>query len=84
MCEGGGVDDDAMMRGPAILDPCDQLALDIGLPEIDGKANRLGMRDAAVLNISQSIVTINRRLANAEHVQVRPIKYQDLGAIRHW
>ena len=44
---GGGIENDAARLAPRLLDPADQLALDIALAEIDGQPQCLGPHGAA-------------------------------------
>src|SRR6185312_17479546 len=75
--QSAGVENDPIRSLARLLDPVDELALVIGLAEIDGEVERRGPRDAALLDIGQRIVAVSRRFPHAEQVEVRAVKYKD-------
>src|SRR5690348_6141052 len=80
---GAGVDDDARCLLRRFLDPADQLALMVGLAEIDRQAQRLGALVAGLLDIAQRAAAVDRRLPAAQHVQVWPVEYENRLSFRH-
>src|SRR4028118_1690903 len=75
----GGVDDDAGGPAAALLHPVDQLALGVGLSEINGEAERLRSFGAEGLQVVQRRGAVLLRLAQSEHVDVRPVQHGDEG-----
>ena len=82
MGERGRVDDHAGMRRSRILDPGNQLALDIRLLEIDVELKGFRVRAAPYFDVRQCVGAVDSRFANAEHIQVRSVEDQDIGVVR--
>jgi hypothetical protein len=76
---GGGVDHDAAVVLPGLVDPVDEFALVVGLPQVDGPAvggRRLG---AHRLHVGEGAGAVDVHLAPAEQVQVGPVEDHDRG-----
>ncbi len=63
-----GVQDDAVSRLARLVNPVDELALVVGLAEIDRQIERRSPRQATLLEIGQGVVAIGRRLAHSEQI----------------
>ncbi|MNE81391.1 hypothetical protein D3C80_1780350 [compost metagenome] len=72
MGEGGGIDDQGVGLNPGFLNPVDQLAFVIRLPEDDARA--VGRRLAHGLHVGQGFMAIDIRLPNPEQVQVGAVQ----------
>jgi len=88
---GAGIEDDAIGILACLLDPVDQLALVVGLAEIDRQAQLRRLLQARLFDIGQGLAPVGRGLADTEKVQVRPIEDQDCRsghaeapAVRSW
>src|SRR4051794_30169122 len=72
--EGSRVDDDATRALARLVDPVDQLELGVALAELDLEL-QLGADLAALrLDVGERLVAVDRRLALAEQVEVRPVQ----------
>ena len=78
---GAGIDDDGSRAIWRALNPVDQLALRVALPEIDAKAEVCPLAPAQRFDIGKRLAAINLRLAGAQHIQVGTVQYQD--SVRH-
>ena len=65
-----------------LLDPVDQFAFVIGLPEHDLEAEALGGRAAKLLDVGQRGAAVFFRLAGAEQIEVRAV--EDVERLRPW
>ena len=72
-----GIDNDAVGRLARLLDPIDQLAFMVGLAELDRQVESLAPREAALFEIGQRIITISRRLAHAEQIEIGAVQDKD-------
>ena len=68
----------------AFLHPGDQLALAVGLAEVDGQAELLGGLGAELLHVVERGAAVEMRLAQAEHVHVRAVQHGDQGRGGVW
>jgi hypothetical protein len=68
-----GVQDQRRMSSARLLNPIDQFALVIALAEYQGKFQRAGASTTSILYIGKGHPAVDRRLTNAEKVQVRPV-----------
>ena len=78
-----GIVYDAVARAVRGVDLIDQVAFVVGLEALHLAAVRAGIFGEARLQIFQGIVAVHARLADAEHVQVRPVHQQDLLHVAH-
>ncbi len=74
---GAGVKHDAGGFIARLLDPVDEDALTIVLAEIDLEAEGLRPVGAQLLDVGEGAGAVQRRLALAEQVQVRPFEDED-------
>ena len=58
---GGGIEHDAAAPSARLLDPGDELALDIALPEVDVEAEPRPRPGAALLDVAERLAAIDRR-----------------------
>ncbi|MNT48788.1 hypothetical protein D3C72_1855890 [compost metagenome] len=75
MGKGTGIDDDACRCAARRMDPVDQLVFPVALGKEYLVARRLGNRAAIGLHIGHRFVAVDFRLALAEQVEVRSVKY---------
>ena len=78
----GRIDHDALGAAAAFLHPGDQLALAVGLAEVDGEAEAVGGFGAQLLDVVERGAAVEMRLAQAEHVHVRAVQDGDQGRSR--
>ena len=64
-------------RFARLLDPVDELALVIGLPELDLQVERCGAGQASLLDIGPGIMPINRRIPHPEQIEVGAVQNID-------
>ena len=81
MGEGGRIDDDARGGVPRLVDPVDQLALVVGLPEVDDQPVRGGGRDAQCLDVGEGGGAVDLRLSLAEEVEVGSVEHEDRAVV---
>src|SRR5579875_233341 len=73
----GGIDDDAVGVLARLLDPLDELAFLIRLPEIDRETEHRAALHARLLDIGERVAAIGFGLAHAEEVEIRTVKNQN-------
>lgn len=76
---GARVQDDPLRGGAGLLDPVDQIALVVGLPQLDFEAKTSGDGAGPGLDVAKRRRAIDRRLPQAEQVQVRSVEDEDDG-----
>ncbi len=64
------------MLGTRLLDPVDQHALVVALPEVDGPAVLGRGRHAQRLDVRERLAAVDLGLAHAQQVQVRPVQHE--------
>lgn len=65
----GRIDDNPSRAAPAFLNPGNQLALGVGLPEIDREPQFLRRLGAEIFHIIERRGAVFPRLARAQHVE---------------
>ena len=60
-----------------LLDPVDQLALVVGLAEVDLEPERLAGLPAVLLDVVERLAAIDPGLALAEHIEVGTVEDED-------
>jgi len=73
MSVGCGVEDNNVELAPRLLDPGDQLSLDIGLAKIHFRPFLRGTAPHHRFDVRQGGFAVNSRLASAEKVEIRPV-----------
>src|SRR5262245_23198748 len=73
MSVGSGVEYQAACGVARLLDPRNQLALDIALTERKLEPQRLRLPATALLEACQRLLAVNIRLAQTQHVQIGPV-----------
>src|SRR5712675_141259 len=76
-----GIQNDPLGRFARLLDPVDELAFMIGLPKFDLEVERSSPCEAALLNIRQRVMSVNRWIAHPEQIEIGAV--QDVDA-RQW
>ena len=71
------VENNPLGRFAGLLDPVDQLALVIGLAEVDLEAECRGARRAALLDVAERVMAVDRGVADPEQVQVGAVQDED-------
>ena len=71
---GTGIDDDSGALAARLLNPVDQLAFVVGLPENDFQTVRFGALFDRILDIGKRLPAIDFRLAAANQIEVRPVE----------
>src|SRR5260370_20193129 len=71
---GGGVQDDNIELAPGFLNPIDQLALDIGLPEFNFRFELLGPFTDPGFDVRQRCPSIDLWLPLAEEIEVGAVE----------
>ena len=71
---GAGIDDDAGGLLAGFLDPVDEIALVVGLAEIDLQPEPRAGLLAVGLDVGQRLAAIDARLALAEHIEVGTVQ----------
>src|SRR6267378_3020797 len=72
-----GIQNDPLGRFARLLDPVDELTFMIGLPKIDLEVERSSPREAALLDIRQRVMPVNRWVAHPEQVQIWAVQDKD-------
>src|SRR5688572_10833693 len=73
-----GIDNDSGRLATGFLNPGDQLALMVGLTEIDAETHFTRRLFAQVTYVIERVVAVDVRLPHAQHVQVRAVEDQDV------
>src|SRR5207302_1107822 len=71
------VEDDSLGCFTSLLDPIDQLTFVIGLAEVDLEVECCGAGRAALLDVAERVMAIDRRVANPEQVEVGAVQNED-------
>ena len=66
-----------LAAGGRLVDPVDQLALVVGLAEVDRKAQPFAGVAAGVLDVVEAAAAVDRRLALAEQVEIGTVEDED-------
>src|SRR5712671_3393915 len=72
-----GIQNEPLGRFARLLDPVDELTFMIGLPKIDLEVERSSPREAALLDIRQRVMPVNRWVAHPEQVQIWAVQDKD-------
>ena len=78
---GAAINDDGSGALRRLLDPIDQFAFRVALPEIDAEAEAFGLSRTQSLDVGERLAAVDFRLAAAQHIQVGAVEYQD--RVRH-
>ena len=70
VCIAGPIDDDSGSLALRLMNPADQFALGIGLPENNLVPQRLGLGSATRFQVSDGFLAIDGGFAQAQQVQV--------------
>ena len=73
----GRIDDDAAGFFAGLMHAFHKLALEIGLAEVDGKAEALSLCQAPVPDIGQRRRAIDRGLALPQQVEIRSVEHKN-------
>ena len=75
---GRGIDEDEIRGIPiGLVDAVDQFMLGVALDEIQSMTTRLRNPPELIRNVLQGLPTIDLRLANPQHIEVRAVQDQD-------
>src|SRR6516162_3313297 len=77
MGKGTRIQNDPVSRFASLLDPVDDLPLMVGLPKIDFETERRGARCAALLDIAEGVVAVDRRIAHPEQIEIGAIQNEN-------
>ena len=76
-----GVVDDTVVGRMRLVNLIDEAALMVRLIALNGDALGSTVIDHKFFEVNKRIATVYRRLANAQHIQVRPIHQKNLHAL---
>ena len=71
------IQNDPVGRFARLLDPVDELAFMIGLPELDLQVERGGARGATLLDVAERVMPVYRRVTDPEQVQIGAVQDKD-------
>jgi len=71
------VEDDSLGCFTSLLDPIDQLTFVIGLAEVDLEVECCGAGRAALLDVAERVMAVDRGVADPEQVQVGAVQDED-------
>src|SRR6516164_4825707 len=74
MGQGTRVQNDSVRRFARLLDPVDELAFMVALPEIDLEAKCPGAGGTALLDVAERVMPVYRRIAHPEQVQIGAVQ----------
>src|SRR5262249_29941861 len=80
VAERPGIQDHAVSGVAGVLEPVDDLALEVALAEVDLETQVLGQSTAHILKVVDGLVAVDVGLPFAEQVEIGTVEHEDLHA----